>query len=93
MTEEPKHVIDRKRETDPEQVRILERLEEDELTFELGVETAEAGISFLYWPPRCLRAKEFKRGYRLAGIATGMIVQCDDLTVSEDGRIINKNIN
>jgi hypothetical protein len=83
MTEEPKHVIDRKRETDPEQARILERLEVDELTFELGVETAEAGISFDYRPPRCLRAKEFKRGYISAGISTGMIVKYD----------LNRNVN
>jgi hypothetical protein len=63
---------------------IRARLETEELTFELGAETAKAGISFLYWPCRCLTAAEFKRGYRITGLATGFIEERTDLTVIVD---------
>jgi hypothetical protein len=83
-------VIINQETTDPkEKARILERLEGDELTYELGVETAEAGISFLEWQPRCLRAKEFRRGFMSAVTTVAM----DHLTVSKDGTIIDKAIN
>ena len=72
-----------------EKTRILERLEIDDLTFELGVETAEAGIGFDYMPYRCLTAREFKKGF----ISASNVVVRDDLTTSSDGRIIRKNIN
>jgi hypothetical protein len=76
--------------TDPkEKARILDRLDGGELTYELGVETAEAGISFTEWPYRCLRAKEFRRGF----LSTVTLVARDDLTASKDGTIINKTIN
>lgn len=76
--------------TDPkEKARILDCLEGDELTYELGVEAAEAGIHFAEWPYRCLRAKEFRRGWRSAVTLTVR----DDLMVTEDNTIISKNIN
>jgi hypothetical protein len=82
-------VINRK-VTDPEEkARILARLAEDELTFELGVETAETGISFLEWPYRCLSAKDFKRGFRSAATLVAM----DNLTISAGGTLIDKTIN
>ena len=64
--------------------QILARLEEDELTYELGIETGEAGISFSEWPYRCLRAKDFKRGFMSA---TTVVVR-PDLTMSKDGVIV-----
>jgi hypothetical protein len=77
--------------TDPERTaKIRDRLERDELTFELGVETAEAGITFLYWPYRCLSAKEFRRGY----MSAVTIEERPDLKISEDGfTIISTKIN
>jgi hypothetical protein len=76
--------------TDPEEkARLLECLETDELTFDLGVETVEAGISFLEWPYRCLSAKEFKRGFRSAAT----LVEHPNLEIREDGEIIDKRIN
>jgi hypothetical protein len=76
--------------TDPkEKARILDRLEEDKLTYALGVETAEAGIRFHEWPYRCVRAKEFRRGF----MSALTLVAHPELTMSEDGRIINTKIN
>ena len=76
--------------TDPDRkAKILKRLHDATLTYELGVATAEAGIHFDEWPFRCLQAKEFKRGHRIAAT----IKDHDDLLLTEDGRIINKAIN
>ena len=66
--------------------RILVRLEEDELTYELGVETAEAGIHFDEWPYRCLRAKDFRRGF----MSAVTLVAHPELTISKDGSINTK---
>ncbi len=61
--------------------RILKQLHGDTaLTYELGVETAKAGIRFTEWSYRCISAQEFRRGY-MSVVTT---VVRDDLTVSED---------
>jgi hypothetical protein len=80
-------VLINRKGTDPEEkARLLRRLEEDELTFELGVETAEAGISFQEWPYRCLSAEEFRRGVFSAAVVR------DDLTISKDGVLTYKTV-
>jgi hypothetical protein len=69
---------------------VRARLETDDLTYELGVETAEAGVSFDYWPYRCIRATEFKRGF----MSAATVVEIPGLTVDvENGRFINTKIN
>ena len=75
--------------TDQLQARMLDRLEEEELTYELGVEAAEAGIHFDEWPYRCLRAKDFRRGF----MSAVTLVAHPELTVSKDGSITNTKIN
>jgi hypothetical protein len=77
--------------TDPERkARILKQLHgRAALTYELGVAAAEAGIHFDEWSHRCLKAWEFRRGWKSAVVAT----ERPDLTVSEDFEIINKATN
>jgi hypothetical protein len=80
------------KDTDPKmRARILKRLrlERTALTYALGVAVAEAGIRFDEWPYRAIGAKEFRRGY----LSTVTMVEAPHLTVSEDGELINKEIN
>ena len=78
-----------------EQARMILRLEDEKekLTFKLGVETAEAGVALAYWPYRCVRSKEFRRGY----LSAADVVVAENLTMREnaDGTVtvIDKNIN
>jgi hypothetical protein len=90
MTDSKVRIIINRKDVDPEQkARVLARLEEEKLTFDRGVETAEAGIAFTEWPYRCPRAKEFRAGY----FSAVTIVDRDDLIMTEDGAIINEPIN